>query len=253
MTEYHLERKVSITRNMAYDHVVVNVYDAAKQNALLILECFSGIGSNPPRIQEATVCRAGDYPMPAYVLVPGETAVSKAWDAFPIITTIKGIPGLEKPIVEVPDRSRRVWGPTRFIFGGRGFVRKPLGSGKNYRIPIGDSVHEYTSTTPKPGSKTGKLDDDALSTKLFSIQYSRSTDKATVHAAEGLDPLFLEYLFAVHMFRIAAGRPMSGVTAPNQLPIEGLKPHSEVTAAIAAGTPVMGAILGTLISLTLDS
>ena len=67
-----------------------------------------------------------------------------------------------------------------------------------------ETLYEYTRTSPKPGSKTGKKSDDALPTSLFWSDPLplMSHGKFTVHCVGGLDQVFKEYLFASQITKL---------------------------------------------------
>ncbi|KAH8587010.1 hypothetical protein B0O99DRAFT_39543 [Bisporella sp. PMI_857] len=222
--------------------VTVTISDVDTGAVLLILETRTLSTNYPLCVSEAFAFRAADYPNPAFTLVP---AISKPTsivaEGIPMATLIRDIAGVDQPILETPGRLRKRWGPCRFTYGGRVFVRKPLQEGKPQS---GDSVHEYTKTWPKPGSRTGKLDDDSSNISLFNIKYSIwSTQSAS--GAVGLDPLFKEYLFAVQLMK--ATTDQHGALPPKQ----SLAAAAGISAGAAAGAAIgtVGIIMEIVVAL----
>ena len=211
--------------------VTVTISDVETGSVLLVLEARTLSTKYPLYVNEAFVFRAADYPNPAFTLVPYIMKPSSiVGEGIPIATLVHGIAGVDQPILEIPDRLGKRWGPCRFTYGGRTFVRKPLQEGKPQS---GDSVHEYTKTWPKPGSKTGKLQDDSSNKSLFNIKYSiRSTQSAS--GAVGLDPLFKEYLFAVQLMKVTTDR--HGALPPKKSLAAATGLSAGAAATVATGT-----------------
>lgn len=239
---YRTEFSSKFKLGLGFEMVTVTISDVDTGSVLLILEARTLATKYPLYVNEAFVFRAADYPNPAFTLIPAISKPSYPFDGIPIATLIHDVPGIDQPILETPDRLKKRWGPCRFTYGGRTFVRKPLQEGKPQS---GDSVHEYTKSWPKPGSKTGKLDDDSSKTSLFNIKYSiRSTQSAS--GAVGLDPLFKEYLFAVQLMKATTDR--HGALPPSQALAEAAG-ISGVAAGVAAGAVGVGLILEMVASL----
>jgi len=192
------------------DQVVVTIKDAAQRGTLLVLDAWCDPGEG---LSEATAYRAADFPLPAFTIRPADTHVT---GIVRFSTSIEGMYSSVHHVDEVPDRWGRQNSWSRFTFGGRRFVRK--------RQTIDgiavDAVYEYTTTFPKPGSKTGKLEDDASQSKLFWFErpknYTRSArDHWRAFAVRGLDTVLLEYLLVMTMFRLVVER--AGTTASRSL------------------------------------
>lgn len=139
--------------------------------------------------------RPGDYSIPFMRIVPLATTRQQN-TIMGFEARIDHLPQL-LTVTETPDRQRHLmWNtPRRFVFGGRRFVWKPLNMAKGYVRSSDNALFEYKTTTPKDGSKTGKMDDDALTRKLF---WTENHEKIAFSAA-GLDPLLKEYLLAIVM------------------------------------------------------
>jgi len=196
-----IRRRVD-TVSEGVEQVVVTLLDSSKENELLILEAWSGGPRNLVKITEAVVYRPADYPVPAMRIVPSPQRLIQS-GGMPLATHIRGLGDEAAPVLETPDRvDKDPWGPRRLCFGGRYFVRKPLNPDR--KRDWSEAVHEFTTHTPRPGSKTGKMDDDASSTRLMWVEdHGVFSREIRAFAAPGLDPLFREYLFAAQMMKIA--------------------------------------------------
>jgi hypothetical protein len=197
-----------MSKDAKRNYCTVKLINPTTNCTLLVLNTWAGTTSSLPKIQDANVSRAGDYPARSFRIVCLAGTGCAVPVAIPFATLINGLPTLKDvPIVENPDRIGKKWGPRRFAYGGRLFVRKPLeiNGSKDYH---GDAVYEYTKAAPKEGSKTGKVEDDAMDKKLFWIEHNKWTNHHNfkVFVAAGLDPLFREYLCAVQMMFLAVER-----------------------------------------------
>jgi hypothetical protein len=215
---------------------VMTLFDITKTIELLILEAYSNPARDGVKMQEALVYRAGDYPVPAYRILPQASHHSQS-TAMVLVT--HELTMLREPIREVPDRLGQDWAERRFAFGGRLFVRKPFKKA-SIRLPP-EAVFEYTNATPVEGSKTGKRNDDAFPTKLwwrdpaFHIGLHHK-----YHAAGGLDPLFKEYIIATEMMKFEL--VLTGASPPTQA--EGTRAQEEqLGMALMAAKIVFSVIL----------
>jgi len=178
---------------------LLTVWDENKTTELLLFEAYFEPGPKGTKIREALVYRAGDYPVPAYRVIPKARYDSQRTAM--VLTTYERTM-LREPINEVPDREGENWADRRFAFGGRRFVRKPFKKRRLTASP--EAVYEYTTTTQVQGTEVGKLSDDALPIRLwwhdpvYKIGLSQK-----YYAAAGLDPLFKEYLFVAEMMKRA--------------------------------------------------
>lgn len=184
--------------------VMYTVRDASEAHTLYIGEACMAYKRQIPLV---TFYRAGDYPTPAFAVVPAPVRPKQA--SYEIGSGFKGrtmtirCDALPREVVETPDRAeRQPWGPRRLVYGGRRFVWKVGDKSEDLRP---ESLHEYTATKPKPGSRTGKKDDDALETRLFwsdKMPFVQLHAKWTVHCVGGLDPLFKEMMFASQIAKL---------------------------------------------------
>jgi len=209
--------------------------NGTKTTELLIFEAYSDVEREGTKITEALIYRAGDYPVPAYRVVP------HAWSqcsmgAMTLTTTERTL--LTAPIDEVPDRVGHEWADRRFCFGGRLFVRKPW---KKHRVRLSaEAVYEYTTATPVEGSQSGKKTDDSLPTKLwwrddaFHIGLNHK-----YWTAAGLDPVFKEYMFVAELMK--AEIALTGATAvPGE---EAVRAQQQVSGALGAARLIIGLAL----------
>jgi hypothetical protein len=105
------------------------------------------------------------------------------------------------PIKEYPDRQQKIpWSPRRFTYGGRRFVWKP---GDPHDDVMPETLYEFQKDWAKPGSRTGKRNDDARPTKLVWGEKKRKgkVESYTIHFAGGMDQVFRELLLASQMAR----------------------------------------------------
>src|SRR3569833_4646053 len=118
----------------------------------------------------------------------------------PLATHIRG---LNTPILETHDPAlQRSVGPPWLCYGSHCFVRKP--PRPDGRLGRSEVVHEYSTHTPRPDSKTGEINDDAILTPLMWIaDHGMMSKEMRAFAIPGLDRLFREYLFAAQMMNIA--------------------------------------------------
>jgi len=242
-----MERSVKLSKDNHRCYCTVKLIEPTSNATLLVLNTWAGMKSPLPKIQDANVSRAGDYPAPSFRIIALATSSMYVPVAIPFATVINGLPSLKDvPIVENPDRAGKRWGPRRFAYGSRLFVRKPveINGSKSYK---GDAVHEYTKVTAKEGSKTGKVEDDAFEKKLFWIEHKwNNHHNFKVFVAAGLDPLFKEYLCAVQMMFLAVER--LGATSPEAATKSGTAgtagPSGEqVKAAVSVTTTLISTIL----------
>lgn len=205
--EYIIRRRTEpVGARMQLTHRICTLLDARTGTELLILEAWSRTRRQEQQMTEALVYRPAEYPVPAFRIVP--EAWRNGMKQSMVLTTHAEDGLLRQPIQEVPDRlGRLAWGPRRFVYGGRRFVRKETEDPGKLVKSVPETVFEYSTTTPRPGSKTGKLVDDALETKLFWVDKVQIKSPLTMEwkctAAAGLDPLFREYLCAVEMMKFA--------------------------------------------------
>lgn len=102
---------------------------------------------------------------------------------------------VNKTIVDSPDRVgyARRWTPGRFSYGGRRFVWKDSGKVTN----LIDCLYEVRREWAKPGSKTGKKEEETFTRRLVWGETKFANEKiATLHMVGGLDQMFREYLLA---------------------------------------------------------
>ena len=168
-TEYKVDLSYPKSHGGSVKWHVYSLSDDTGLNVLLQLEAWT---TDHLYISEALAYRATEYPTPAFRILPrGPGRIRQG--AMEFETTIQG---LTSAILEVPDQLKSEivlkakWGPRRFVFGGRNFVRRPLEPKDD-----DEGVFEFRTATPHEGSKTGKLDDDALDTCLF---WTRAGKKA---------------------------------------------------------------------------
>jgi hypothetical protein len=104
---------------------------------------------------------------------------------------------------ERPDRVGKIgWTPRRFTYGGRKFVWKQEGMSTN---SMKESLFEVEKEWPKPGSKTGKIEDKTVARKLMWSERPSLLNKYYIlHFAGGLDQFFMEYLLASQLARQVA-------------------------------------------------
>ena len=183
---------------------IYTIRDASDKHSLYILEaCYR----HNQQIAATQFYRAADYPLPCLRVAAGGVSAKQApWEVgagFKGRTLTLSPFVFPQAIVELPDRlGKQPWGPRRFSYGGRKFVWKVGDKSEDMRP---ESLYEYRSTSPKPGSRTGKMDDDALPTRLFwsdKMPFAQSKAKWTVHCVGGLDQLFKEYIFASQVTKL---------------------------------------------------
>lgn len=185
--------------------LILEIRDAIDKNTLYL---FEACHTYRHQMLDGEFYRISDYPLPvARVHVdpiglpgsregPGYETKSRRVTATPVLLQLPSI-------VETPDRfERRPWSPRRFIYGGRRFVWKAKNKVDSLQP---ESLHEYTSTKPMPGSKTGKKDDDAGKELFWGDRPSLRNllSKWTVHFVGGLDQGFKEHILAIQMMKIA--------------------------------------------------
>ena len=121
-----------------------------------------------------------------------------------ITATMKGRPitisGHSDSMYQKPDRVGKTgWTPRRFTFAGRNFVWKQEGG---VMSSLKETLWEVEKVWPKPGSKTGKMEDKILERKLAWTDRPSFLNKYYIlHIAGGIDQIFQEYLLASHMAR----------------------------------------------------
>ena len=206
-TEYVIKSMLEPVNWRHIDHAVISLIDPKTNMTLLLLEGWARMqqrGERNPGLQEVLIYRPADHPIPAFRIRPIETAsIYVAWFPKMLRTDVFG---LDQPVTieDIPDRPNRSITDRRFAWGGNTFVRRPL---NKYRVYFG--VHEYFNSTPKPGSKTGKRDDDSLPQRLFWVDSTSSSmfnKEWKAFAAAGLDPLLQEYLAATQLMELGISK-----------------------------------------------
>jgi hypothetical protein len=179
---------------------IVKTYDASNQHQLYILE-----GHTPPNKQFGYLdfYRAAEYNVLCIRITPAQV---KPRDFMEGASGYKGRTmtmkheNLLRNVVETPDHIERVpWGPRCFTYGGRRFVWKAASKSDDFKP---ETLYEYTKTWPKPGTRTGKKDDDAMDKPLF-WESKRVNKGWVVSCVGGLDEAFKEFLFASQMAKLA--------------------------------------------------
>jgi hypothetical protein len=199
---FTVERKTKWKQLLA-KWLILNIKDQ-RGNTLYIAEaCWV----NNIQLSELKLYRAADYYVPCCTVVIG--SVRPRRDKYEQSIRTKGRPfgitpaAFPAQIVEQPDRvERHYWEDRRFVYGGRQFVWKP----DNRQLPQQpENLYEFTKTTPRPGSKTGKKDDDALPQKLcWGTPPSRFHDfPVTISIPMAVDQVFKEYMLASQCARFA--------------------------------------------------
>lgn len=104
-----------------------------------------------------------------------------------------------RPVIEKQDRVERDWGNRRFHFAGREFVWETQ---KNPFTP--DTLFEVERSWPKAGSKTGKREHKVVGRRLVWGELRTGMKKTgLIHMVGGLDQVFVEYVLASQLARLA--------------------------------------------------
>src|SRR5205085_5700916 len=103
---------------------------------------------------------------------------------------------------EVPDRGfwAKPFSPRRFDYGGRSFVWKSEIGGKNLGRVYWETLYETRRVWPKPGSRTGKKEDETVGPRLCWSDRNGRVPSALCFVA-GLDQDFQEHLLASQLAR----------------------------------------------------
>lgn len=225
------------------DHVVFSLIDPQTKTTVLILEGWGRMAerSQPhPGVQEVLIYRPADHPIPAFRIQPMENTSPHYFPKW-LRTEIFGIERLA--IDDVPDRRGRRGTDRRFAWGGHRFVRRPLT--KHVKHANYFAAYEYFNSTPQPGSKTGKQDDDSLPQRLFWVDsnsiplFSREWK---AFAAAGLDPLLQEYLAATQLMELAIVK-----VGASKRPEESAS-YDELVGLIAAKSIIVNLLLAVMTS-----
>lgn len=153
------------------------------------------------QINVATLHRATEFTSPCVqVLVD-----SVRPDRSSLVSAMKGrgfrIADMSKRLIyERQDRTgERDWGSRRFQWAGREFVWE---TSKNpYHF---DTLYEVTKSWPKPGSKTGKRDQQLVGKPLVWGEMKTGLKKiGMIHVVGGLDQAFTEHVLASQLARLA--------------------------------------------------
>lgn len=138
-----------------------------------------------------SISRASDYPSPFVTTRVGPAYWNLSGRNMQHTTSYGSV------IPENSDRNKE-WAPRRFTFGGRRFVWKPypeVGRDAEY-------LCEVRSERPKPGSKTGKIEDEVFDAKLAWTSDHRFFKATQLEIVGGLDPFFREFIFASQCTRL---------------------------------------------------
>jgi hypothetical protein len=194
---YHLHR----TREWTSGGCRKYIYTAREYSdkySLYMLETSHRDGDN--QITTADFFRAAEYPHPCISVLLSGIDKRDAKAAYKS-RCIKLSGPFSQPIQEYPDRQQKIpWSPRRFTYGGRRFVWKP-GDLRDDVMP--ETLYEYQRDWAKSGSRSGKREDDAKSTKLVwgEKKSKGKVESYTIHFAGGVDQVFRELLLASQMAR----------------------------------------------------
>jgi hypothetical protein len=194
---YHLHR----TREWTSGGCRKYIYTAREYSdkySLYMLETSHRDGDN--QITTADFFRAAEYPQPCISVLLSGIDKRDAKAAYKS-RCIKLSGPFSQPIQEYPDRQQKIpWSPRRFTYGGRRFVWKP-GDPRDDVMP--ETLYEYQRDWAKSGSRSGKREDDAKSTKLVwgEKKSKGKVESYTIHFAGGVDQVFRELLLASQMAR----------------------------------------------------
>lgn len=196
-------------------------------HTVMLVRPIHSPGKWPTPLIMAYAWRPADYPTPFMNLV---AAVGNWWERIGFKAHIDGF-AAPLTVTEHPDMPETAkWHtPRRFSFGGRRFVWKPRTVTRNVLARPDWDIFEYTTTTATESSKTTKIEDDALMTRILWTE--DCVEQAFCVA--GLDPILKEYLLALAVVKRAVKRYRAELppTAPGR----------DGDAEIAAKTTLMGA------------
>lgn len=153
------------------------------------------------QINLATLHRATEFTTPCVQV--GIDPVTPVYNNS-LATMLKGrnlrMAGMSKRLIhERQDRQgERDWGSRRFEWAGREFVWQ---TSKNpYHF---DTLHEVARSWPKPGSKTGKRDQQLVGKPLVWGEMKTGIKKiGMIHMVGGLDQAFIEHVLAAQLARL---------------------------------------------------
>lgn len=153
------------------------------------------------QINVATLHRATEFTSPCV-----QVAIDAVQpDRSSLVAAMKGrgfrMAGMSRRLIhECQDREReRDWGFRRFHWAGREFVWE---TSKNpYHF---DRLYEVAKSWPKPGSKTGKRDQQLVGKPLVWGEMKTGIKKiGMIHMVGGLDQAFIEHVLASQLARLA--------------------------------------------------
>ncbi|KAF2869553.1 hypothetical protein BDV95DRAFT_498214 [Massariosphaeria phaeospora] len=195
-TTYHLHR----TREWSTSGTRKYVYSAREYSDKYSLYLLEASHRSDNQVTAADFYRVAEFPHHCIQILfsgidkPDSTAAYKSR-----YIILQG--PFTTPIKEYPDRQQKIpWSPRRFTYGGRRFVWKP---GDAHDDVMPETLYEFQKDWAKPGSRTGKRNDDARPTKLVWGEKKRKgkVDSYTIHFAGGIDQVFREILLASQMAR----------------------------------------------------
>lgn len=193
---YHLHR----TREWSTSGTRKFIYTAREYSDKYSLYMLEASHRGDNQMTAAKFFRAAEYPQPAIDIMFSGIDKRDSKAAYKSRSIILQGP-FSTPIKEYPDRQQKIpWSPRRFQYGGRKFVWKP---GDPHDDVMPETLYEFQRDWSKPGSRSGKRNDDARPTKLVWGEKKRKgkVESYTIHFAGGVDQVFRELLLASQMAR----------------------------------------------------
>ncbi|KAL5121329.1 hypothetical protein ACEQ8H_000797 [Pleosporales sp. CAS-2024a] len=203
-TTYHLHRTREWTGSSGQRKYIYTARDYSDKYALYMLETSH---RGHTQVNAADFFRVAEYPYPCIsILFSGidkkRISTDSSKDAAYKSRCIHLRGPFSQPIKEYPDRQQKIpWSPRRFTYGGRRFVWK---AGDPHDDTMPETLYEYQKDWAKPGSRTGKRNDDARPmTKLVWGEKKKQgkLHSYTIHFRGGMDQVFRELLLASQMAR----------------------------------------------------
>lgn len=193
---YHLHR----TREWTTSGCRKYIYTAREYSDKYSLYMLEASHRGDNQVTAADFFRVAEYPQPCISILLSGIDKRDAKAAYKSrCIHLRG--PFSTPIKEYPDRQQKIpWSPRRFTYGGRRFVWKP---GDPHDDVMPETLYEFQRDWAKPGSRSGKRNDDARPTKLVWGEKKRKgkVESYTIHFAGGVDQVFRELLLASQMAR----------------------------------------------------
>lgn len=163
-----------------------------------ILYALQAVWHNDAPMTEAVLRRPGEF-------LPAAGAVQVSITRTPYGAVMLRMTGPRSGLTwEMPDQYKKSgWSSRRFYYGGRRFVWRELERTGLFSKFQWNELYETSRVWSKPGSKTGKNEDEVVGSRLcWGENHGGIHENHTIYMAGGLDQYFREHLLASQLTRL---------------------------------------------------